>query len=721
MADRYWVGGTGTWNSTSTTNWAISSGASAGASAPTSVDNVFFDANSNTGTTAFTVTATSTTLIPVCQNLTISGLDGALTLTTTNASLTSCLRIYGNLTLPSTNLTLNSTGFISFFATTTGKTITTNGISIGGVVFNGVGGEWTLQDTLTGIASLSITNGSLITNNQTINISSFSCTAAGSFTLGTSTLNLSGTTQALNVSSTTASAASSTINLTNNTTTSRTISFTALACGTINIGGNTSISTTTISASGGSIASLITSKTVAHTVSFASSLTINNWGITGTLGNVVTVNSNAVNTARTFTYTGSQLNLNYMSIKDINFSYTLGAANPYLVYANNSTNGGNNAGIAFIDGTTSKAYRLTTGTSFTVPVGWNSSNNNIYMLGAGGGGSILGISGNNRAAGGGGGGGGYTAITNFSTTAGSTITYAIGLGTANANGGNTTWNAGEFSAGGGLKGTATSVPLSTGGAGGTGSTFNGGAGGAGAYGTVASTGYGGGGGGGAGGFNGVGGTGGNGFASTVTANIASGGGGGNGGGSNGGNASSALGGNGGNNFAGVGGGIGTATVGGVGTLGGGGAGGAGNGQGGRVLGGVDFENSIGSGGGVGANAGTGTAVINNGYGGGGGGTTITLTGSSFTPGAGLPGVIFIVYSTALAATKQGGDDAPRSVKNLKYKPKPRKDDFGNEIVVPEAISALTVEKYTLKPTRVNANELQSHLEIDDEEAILMFI
>lgn len=74
-----------------------------------------------------------------------------------------------------------------------------------------------------------------------------------------------------------------------------------------------------------------------------------------------------------------------------------------------------------------------------------------------------------------------------------------------------------------------------------------------------------------------------------------------------------------------------------------------------------------------------------------------------------------------STTKNGGDDAPRSVKNLKYKPKPRKDDFGNEIVVPEAISALTVEKYTLKPTQVNANELQSHLEIDDEEAILMFI
>lgn len=81
----------------------------------------------------------------------------------------------------------------------------------------------------------------------------------------------------------------------------------------------------------------------------------------------------------------------------------------------------------------------------------------------------------------------------------------------------------------------------------------------------------------------------------------------------------------------------------------------------------------------------------------------------------------LTYVATATDTKNGGDDAPRSVKNLKYKPKPRKDDFGNEIVVPEAISALTVEKYTQKPTLVSANELQSHLEIDDEEAILMFI
>ena len=653
MADRYWVGGTGTWNSTSTTNWAISSGAGAGASAPTSVDNVFFDANSNTGTTAFTVSASNTTLIPVCQDLTISGLDGAMTLNTSAANNTN-LRIYGNLTLPSTNLTLSSTGYISFFATTTGKTITTNGTSIGGVVFNGVGGEWTLQDTLTGSATISliITNGSLITNNQTINISQFISAAAGSFTLGTSTLNLSGTSSALLSSSITASAASSTVNLTNNTTTARAISFGALAFGTINIGGNTSISTTTITATGGTITSLITSKTVAHTVSFASSLTINNWGITGTLGNVVTVSSSSVNTARIITYTGSQLNLNYMSIKDINFSYTLGASNPYLVYANNSTNGGNNTGVAFIDGTTSKAYRLTTGTSFTVPVGWDSSNNNIYMLGAGGGGAQAAVSGNNRAAGGGGGGGGFTAITNFSTTAGSTITYAVGLSVSNLNGGNTTWNAGAYTAGGGLRGTATSVPLSTGGAGGTGSTFNGGSGGAGSFGTVAATGYGAGAGGGAGGVNGNGGNGGHGFGDTVATNISGGGGGGNGGGSNGTNGIATTGGNGGNNFSGTGGGVGSIGTGGGGTLGGGaaGAGGVLLAIPGGLFAGIDFQNSIGGSGGKG-----GAAQSNNtspvvGFGSGGGGGPVSISGSIQTGTVGLPGVIFIVYSTALAAT-----------------------------------------------------------------------
>jgi hypothetical protein len=50
MANRFWVGGTGTWDASSTANWSTSTGGASGASAPVSVDNVFFDANSGTGT-----------------------------------------------------------------------------------------------------------------------------------------------------------------------------------------------------------------------------------------------------------------------------------------------------------------------------------------------------------------------------------------------------------------------------------------------------------------------------------------------------------------------------------------------------------------------------------------------------------------------------------------------------------------------------------------------
>jgi hypothetical protein len=49
MPSRFWVGGSGTWNAVSTTNWSTTSGGSAGASVPVSVDDAIFDANSGAG------------------------------------------------------------------------------------------------------------------------------------------------------------------------------------------------------------------------------------------------------------------------------------------------------------------------------------------------------------------------------------------------------------------------------------------------------------------------------------------------------------------------------------------------------------------------------------------------------------------------------------------------------------------------------------------------
>lgn len=50
MANRFWVGGSGTWNTTSILNWSATSGGLPGASAPGIADVVIFDANSGTGT-----------------------------------------------------------------------------------------------------------------------------------------------------------------------------------------------------------------------------------------------------------------------------------------------------------------------------------------------------------------------------------------------------------------------------------------------------------------------------------------------------------------------------------------------------------------------------------------------------------------------------------------------------------------------------------------------
>ena len=164
MADRYWVGGTGTWSSTNTANWSASSGGASGASVPTATDNVFFDAGSDSGG-IFTVTMATSPR--VCNDITINGLDFTMTLAGASIGLT----VSGSLSFPATNFTRTYTGTTTFNATTTGKTITTNGVAFGAAVtFNGVGGGWQLQDALTtaSTAAVTLTAGSLDLNGKTL-------------------------------------------------------------------------------------------------------------------------------------------------------------------------------------------------------------------------------------------------------------------------------------------------------------------------------------------------------------------------------------------------------------------------------------------------------------------------------------------------------------------------------------------------------------------------
>jgi hypothetical protein len=301
---------------------------------------------------------------------------------------------------------------------------------------------------------------------------------------------------------------------------------------------------------------------------------------------------------------------------------------------------------------------IISGTSWTVPLDWNSANNSIETIGGGGGGQ----SANPDFAGSGGGGGGYSKISNLSLSGGGSITVQVGAaGSPNSAGGDTYFNGTNLAASSvGAKGGAAGSNASGGTGGnqafGIGTTkYSGGNGG-----TDNGNPYGGAGGGGAAGPNGNGSRGGG----QTTGVTGGGGGGGNGGGistaGQSADGSSNIGGSGGLAIDGSAGGSGGATrgatLGGTGLHGsGGGGGGGGDGgsatasSGGAGGAGVEFDPTHGSGGGGGGGGGYFSATPGNGgpggsYGGGGGGGG-SPTGPIFgLGGAGSAGIILVTYT-----------------------------------------------------------------------------
>jgi hypothetical protein len=144
MATLYWgpsLGtSTGTWDGTSAAKWFTNAGRTIPAvSAPTSSDDVVFDAGSDNGTT-FNVTLGTGA---VCRNITISNLDFAMTLTHSVV-----LSVYGSLSFPATNLVRAGFNGISFLATSS-QTINFNDYDLNqAIIFNGVGGTWSLLSNL---------------------------------------------------------------------------------------------------------------------------------------------------------------------------------------------------------------------------------------------------------------------------------------------------------------------------------------------------------------------------------------------------------------------------------------------------------------------------------------------------------------------------------------------------------------------------------------------
>ena len=135
MAARFWVGGTGTWDSTTTANWSATSGGASGASVPGAADDVTIDTASITVTTNYNVSVISVTINASAATLSLGGTltcSGAITLTqgtfTTNnfnvtaTSLSSDNTNTRTINLGSSTVTLSGSGSVVQFTTTTGMT-----------------------------------------------------------------------------------------------------------------------------------------------------------------------------------------------------------------------------------------------------------------------------------------------------------------------------------------------------------------------------------------------------------------------------------------------------------------------------------------------------------------------------------------------------------------------------------------------------------------------
>jgi hypothetical protein len=183
MANRYWVGGTGTWDTFTTTNWSTTSGGAGGASVPAAADTAIFDSLSNA--IAYTCTRTTTTTISSLQMG--NPLVGALTF----AGTTTFGVNGGNVTI-SSGVNWTHTGTFSLLG---GLTVTTNGVTLtSNVNISNAGAGCTLGSALTTTGSTTLTQGGLVLNGFSLTCNTFvsNNTNTRSISFGSSAINITG-------------------------------------------------------------------------------------------------------------------------------------------------------------------------------------------------------------------------------------------------------------------------------------------------------------------------------------------------------------------------------------------------------------------------------------------------------------------------------------------------------------------------------------------------
>ena len=330
----YRVGTNTTWNGSS--SWALTSGgAGSNDNFPLAQDTAII--NNDT-----TLTGTLGMIPYNMGSLDCSARTTGITLDNTNP-----ITRYGDYTLGS-GVTLTGAVAHTFSGrgtqtfTSAGKTITFP------IVIDKSAGAFELGDAYSSSNTITHVRGTFDAKTYNLTCTTFASTNSNvrTINMGSGLWTMSGTGTVWNFLTTTnltLNKNTANILLSNTTTSVRNfIGGTGVSYNKLTIGGATG--TSTLNMNGGVFTELASTKTVAHTITLQSvTPSIDTWSVTGTAGNVVTVNSNSVGTRRTFTLTNSTAGLiDYLSVKDI------GIASPNRFYVgDNSINGGNNLNVYF--------------------------------------------------------------------------------------------------------------------------------------------------------------------------------------------------------------------------------------------------------------------------------------------------------------------------------------------------------------------------------------
>ena len=223
------------------------------------------------------------------------------------------------------------------------------------ITFNGVGGTFRLEDALT----IGATRAATLTNG-TLNLNGKTCTVGARFTTATGTKNLTfngGTLVCPDPNTTSFNNAAPTNFTTTAGTGTGTISMTAATAKTF-IGGGSTYNCTLNQGGAGTltITGANTFNDIANTNATASQIrfpastttTVNNFTLSGSAGNLVSIRSSTGGTRFTLSKSSSTVNVSYVDIQDSNAT---GGATWRALTSNGNVDSGNNLGWVFFAGT----------------------------------------------------------------------------------------------------------------------------------------------------------------------------------------------------------------------------------------------------------------------------------------------------------------------------------------------------------------------------------